>query len=85
MPNYFKKNWLEDWKRERELGAVKWILIHGLAFLVIAALVDGFVNDRAIWKMPLGPALKHAAIYILGGLGYGAFTWWFNERKFDKS
>ena len=84
MPNYFKKDWIEDWKRERQLGVVNWVLLHGAAFLIIASLVDAFVNDRAIWKMELLPALTHAAIYILGGLAYGGFTWWFNERKLKK-
>ena len=84
MPNYFKKDWIEDWKRERQLGVTKWILLHAVAFLVIASLVDAFLNDRAIWKMEMASALKHATIYILGGAAYGGFTWWFNERKLHK-
>ena len=84
MPNYFKKNWIEDWQREREMGSTRWVLLHGLAFLLIASLVDALVNGKMVWKMEPMDALKTIVIYTAGGLAYGIFTWWFNERKLKK-
>ena len=84
MPNYFKKDWLEDWKNERKMGKTRYVFIHGFLFIIIAALVDAFLNDRAVWEMPFIQAAQTVLLYFAGGLGYGLFTWWFNERKFNK-
>ena len=84
MPNYFKKDWLQDWKRERDMGRTKWALLHGVAFLVIATLVDAFVNNRKVWEMESTHAFRTLLLYLVGGLTYGLFTWWFNERKLKK-
>ncbi len=84
MPNYFKKDWLEDWKTERKMGRTKYVVIHGFLFIIIAALVDAFVNDRAVWTMTTPKAIQTIVLYLAGGLGYGLVTWWFNERKLDK-
>jgi hypothetical protein len=81
VPNYFKKDWLNDWKTERNMGKTRYVLTHGILFLVIAALIDAFVNDKVIWAMPAPKAIQNILIYLAGGLGYGLFTWWFNERK----
>jgi hypothetical protein len=84
VPNYFKKDWLEDWKTERKMGRSKYVLIHGGLFIIIAALVDAFVNNRAVWAMPPAKAIQTVVLYFAGGLAYGLFTWWFNERKLNK-
>ena len=84
MPNYFKKDWLQDWKRERQMGRTKWALLHGVSFLLIATLVDAFVNDRKVWEMEPQKAVTTLVLYAAGGLLYGLFTWWFNERKLKK-
>jgi hypothetical protein len=84
MPNYFKKDWLQDWKRERQMGRTKWALVHSVAFLVIATLIDAFVNDRNVWEMEPQKMALALFFYAAGGLIYGLFTWWFNERKLEK-
>lgn len=84
MPNYFKKDWLQDWKLERQMGFAKWTLLHGGAFLVIATLIDAFVNNRKVWLMEPKAAITALSLYFIGGLFYGLFTWWFNERKLRK-
>lgn len=81
MPNYFKTDWLEEWKKERKMGRSKWVLTHGVGFLVIATLVDAFVNSRKVWEMPINKVIITLLIYTAGGIGYGLFSWWFNERK----
>lgn len=84
MPNYFKKDWLQDWKNERKMGRTKWALLHSISFLVIATLVDAFVNSRKVWEMETTHAIRTLLLYTAGGLTYGLFTWWFNERKLKK-
>ncbi len=66
------------------MGRTKYVLIHGGLFVIIAALVDAFVNDRAVWAMPSAQAIQTIALYFAGGLTYGIVTWWFNERKLNK-
>lgn len=85
MPNYFKKDWIEDWKTERKMGRTKYVFIHGALFIIIAALVDAFVNDRAVWAMAWPKAVQTVLLYFIGGLVYGFFTWWFNERKLNRN
>lgn len=84
MPNYFKKDWIEDWKNERKVGRQKWVMVHGIGFLVIASIVDALLNDRKVWEMSPTKAATTLLIYTAGGVGYGLFTWWFNERKLRK-
>jgi hypothetical protein len=84
VPNYFKKDWLDDWKTERNMGRTKYVLVHGVLFIVFAGLFDAFVNDKAVWAMPLPKAIQNILLYFAGGLAYGLFTWWFNERKLRK-
>lgn len=84
MPNYFKKDWLTDWETERNMGKISYVSIHGFLFVVLAALVDAFVNKRAVWDMPMLKAAQTILMYFAGGLAYGLFTWWFNERRRSK-
>jgi hypothetical protein len=84
VPNYFKKDWIEDWKNERKLGRTKYVIAHGVLFVFIVAVVDALINDRAVWDMAWPKAIQTIALYLAGGLAYGLGTWWFNERKLKK-
>jgi mannosyltransferase OCH1-like enzyme len=84
MPNYFKKDWLEEWKTERKMGRTKWSLTHGIGFTIIAIIVDALVNNRKIWEMEPAKVIQTLAIYFVGGVSYALFSWWFNERKLNQ-
>ena len=44
MPNYFKKDWLTDWKTERKMGRTKYVLVHGVLTLWLQQNLVGWGN-----------------------------------------
>jgi len=84
MPNYFKPNWIEDWKTERQKGKVRYVLIYGLSIAVFCALLDVFVNKRNIFEMETSSAIINAAIFLVGGFIYAIASWFYNENKLKK-
>ena len=50
MPNYFKPDWLEDWKEERTKGKVRYFLLYGISFALACYLFDWIANKHKLKK-----------------------------------
>ncbi len=85
MPNYFKPDWIEDWKTEREKGMIRYLVIYGLGLAALCMVFDLVVNKRNLFTMEPNRALVNGAIFVAGGLIYGIITWFYNEWKLKKS
>ena len=85
MPNYFKPDWLEDWKKEREKGMLRYVATNGLGLAFICIIFDLIINKRNLFAMDTESALLNGGIFIAGGLLYGIISWLYNEWKLKKS
>lgn len=84
MPNYFKPNWIEDWKTERKKGMVRYVLLWGVGFALTCYLFDWFVNKQDLSTKSTSQLFVMAAIFLGGGFTYSIASWFYNEYKLKK-
>ncbi len=84
MPNYFKPNWLEDWKEERKKGLTRYILLYGLGFGAACFAFDVVFNKQDLTAKTGNQLVLMSAIFLGGGLVYSVGTWFYNEWKLKK-
>ena len=63
------------WRHMLVLGVVSW----GIPMFIIMT----FVVNRSS-ELTAKSVLMAAAIWLLGGLGFGALTWHFSERRYRR-
>ena len=85
MVNYFKPNWIEDWKEERKKGIVRYILLYGLSFSVACFAFDVIINKQDLTEKTGNQLILMSVIFLGGGLVYSVGTWLYNEWKLRKS
>jgi Na+/melibiose symporter-like transporter len=84
MPNYFKPDWLEDWKEERTKGKVRYFLLYGISFALACYLFDWIANKQDLSTKTPEQLLTMAAIFLGGGFTYSIASWFYNEHKLKK-
>ena len=77
-----KPNEYKAWRKVREQGIYKYILIHGaFSYGLPMFLVMYFLINKPSGS---GDALVHVLIWLIAGLAFGLIIWLVNERRFKK-
>jgi hypothetical protein len=84
MPNYFRKDWPEQWKEERKAGKKRFVIYNMVFFLLACIAVNALITRSWFDGRDSLSMAKEMAFYLLGGLGYGLLGWWYNERQLNK-
>lgn len=81
-----KEKQFEKWTKLRQKGKWNYILMNGLlAWGVPMFVVMTFVvNKPESGHMPISMIAIHVLIWVLGGLGFGYFTWSVSEKAYQK-
>ena len=85
MPNYFKPNWIEDWKEERKKGMPRYLLLYGFGFGLACLAFDVIVNKQDLGAKTSNQIIMMVSIFLGGGFVYSVSTWFYNEWKLKKS
>ena len=85
MPNYFKPDWLEDWKTEREKGMLRYVILWGFGFAAACFVFDTLINKQDLSIKTPNQLLIMATIFIGGGFTYSIASWFYNEYRLKKS
>ena len=84
MPNYFKPNWLDDWKEERKKGFVRYLLLYGFGFALACLAFDVLINKQDLSSKTGTQLVVMASIFVGGGLTYAVGSWFYNEHRIKK-
>ncbi|MCT4624754.1 MAG: hypothetical protein N4A46_14125 [Schleiferiaceae bacterium] len=84
MPNYFKPDWLEDWKEERKKGMLRYVLLYGIGFALACLVFDVLINKQDLSSKTIEQLFVMASIFLGGGFAYSFGTWYYNEYKLKK-
>ena len=85
MPNYFKTDWLEDWKEERKKGKLRYFLLYGIGFSFACLIFDILINKQDLTAKTPIQLLTMTAIFLGGGFAYSIGSWFYNEYKLRKT
>jgi Na+/melibiose symporter-like transporter len=72
---------LESWKRTRERGMLRYVLVIGVAgiglVMFCAIALSSYNETHRIWSLFAG-----AIVFSICGVLFGLFSWFVNERRF---
>lgn len=76
---------MEKWEKVRQMGRVKFIIIHGILLFGMPMAMTISIANRLINKHPLQlQLLINIPLFLLVGLFYGFFTWKTRESMYTK-
>ncbi len=84
---YMKEKDFDEWSKTRKESKVSYILLNGLLAwgLPMFIAMTFFVNDAFDESgLILSHVVINAVAWTIGGLLFGACTWYFTERKYKK-
>lgn len=80
-----QKRFVEAWKKEREKGQLKYVIINTLIFFFLLYLVTAILNFGAIRSGDYSELLNTSRIgmYLVASLLIVLFRWRRNERMYE--
>lgn len=81
------EQFLRRWKKKREAGMLKYILVTGGIFALaafVAFILIELYNHSLKEILLTSEAIEKIITYFILGIAFGGVTWYLNNRKYQK-